>query len=527
MAILSVDLAHTSHANIGAVVLDQQGSEIRCELLKLPSVERPTPSGVGAWINDVCAKRRINIAVLDGPQGWKAAANGLVHSRCCERELNTPAKTGEPGNVKPALYTDFVSFSIAVFDVLAELGWSRLSKAQSAISPPEKIAVESFPSSAWTSLGIPPLPAKRKKSDIDVQDRVSRLLELFPVNLEGVPTHDELQALVAGLAGLALERGDWDQCRISGCAPVLIDSLWREGFIVNPLPNGSSARTGWEAQDKTMRLKQAVDALKHNQRHWAGGGRVTLDKDGYTHSLSANLFAPLCAETEAELRAGDGGELGVLGERGKCQALHSSSALACNFFDYWRHRSLDVLAQALDWPSGFKSMTFEHKFPHGVKGHAPNLDVVFRTNAGGLFAVESKFTEPYSDGKNNFLKPGYFASSRRVWADSQLEDCQQLAESLRVGSIKFSLLDAAQLLKHMLGLSKVGVPWVLCYLWFDVGGDAGTQHQLEIEKFDLALGADAKHFKHLSYQQLFRRVVETAPAEHAQYLKYLRQRYFA
>jgi hypothetical protein len=29
-------------------------------------------------------------------------------------------------------------------------------------------------------------------------------------------------------------------------------------------------------------------------------------------------------------------ELGENGGRGKIQALHSSSALVCNFFDYWR-----------------------------------------------------------------------------------------------------------------------------------------------------------------------------------------------
>ena len=52
--------------------------------------------------------------LLDGLQGWKNPANGLKHSRLCERILNTPAKTGILGRVKPVNYTKFVEFSIAV-----------------------------------------------------------------------------------------------------------------------------------------------------------------------------------------------------------------------------------------------------------------------------------------------------------------------------------------------------------------------------------------------------------------------------
>jgi hypothetical protein len=32
--------------------------------------------------------------LIDGPEAWKDPDNGLQHSRVCERELNTPAKTG-------------------------------------------------------------------------------------------------------------------------------------------------------------------------------------------------------------------------------------------------------------------------------------------------------------------------------------------------------------------------------------------------------------------------------------------------
>lgn len=48
------------------------------------------------------------------------------------------------------------------------------------------------------------------------------------------PGHDELQALVAGIAGLAIERGDWQFCRAAGTPPHFTGGVWCEGFIVKP-----------------------------------------------------------------------------------------------------------------------------------------------------------------------------------------------------------------------------------------------------------------------------------------------------
>lgn len=45
---------------------------------------------------------------------------------------------------------------------------------------------------------------------------------------------NEVQALVAGLAGLALTRGDPAGFSVCGSAPIFEDGCWREGFIVNP-----------------------------------------------------------------------------------------------------------------------------------------------------------------------------------------------------------------------------------------------------------------------------------------------------
>jgi hypothetical protein len=148
--------------------------------------------------------------------------------------LNTPAKTGLPGSVKPANYRPFVEFSIAVFDALASLTWRRLSASHAPFAG--FTTVESFPLSAWRVLGLKGLSAKNKATLVHIDGCRQELARLMPLRFSGIPSHDELQATVAGLAGLALEAGDWENCAIAGVAPSFVDGFWREGFIVNATP---------------------------------------------------------------------------------------------------------------------------------------------------------------------------------------------------------------------------------------------------------------------------------------------------
>lgn len=235
MAVLSADLAHKRYADIGAVLLEQREDRIRCDLLCIPLTGKPSSEPLAKFLNDKCAGAGIRILLLDGPQGWKAQDNGLVHSRCCERELNTPAKTGLPGSVKPKSYCDFVVFSIAVFDALARLGWERFRWIPSVLGSTGRVVIESYPRSAWKALGIVPLPAKKRAKAADIDRCHSDLKALVPLDMSGRPNHDQLQAIVAGIAGLAFERNDWDGVCAAGIVPSLEDQHWREGFILNPV----------------------------------------------------------------------------------------------------------------------------------------------------------------------------------------------------------------------------------------------------------------------------------------------------
>lgn len=277
MAVLSVDLANKSYNNIGAVILRPQQGCTRVELLRITLTGRPSPDVLADSLNKHCEMAGIQIILLDGPQGWRAFGTGLEHSRRCERELNTPAKTGLPGSVKPANYLGFVTFSIAVFDALTSRGWERLPSLYSPIASEARILIESFPLSAWRALGIRPLPAKGKCKQKDLDDCLAALNAIVPLEIPNIPNHDQLQALVAGLAGLAVERRHWKECTAVGLPPSMDGGHWREGFIVNPT-RATPAVDSRETSGKSLG-KSFVDPLVDHEAGSSPNCVKTDDQD--------------------------------------------------------------------------------------------------------------------------------------------------------------------------------------------------------------------------------------------------------
>ena len=89
----------------------------------------------------------------------------------------------------------------------------------------------------------------------------------------------------------------------------------------------------------------------------------------YTTKLIDNLFMPLNEKSRQEIEGGDGGELKSKADSpAKMQALHSSSAIGINLFDYWREASdLSLLFSACGLLRAGKKLVgeiqFEQKFP--------------------------------------------------------------------------------------------------------------------------------------------------------------------
>ena len=254
------------------------------------------------------------------------------------------------------------------------------------------------------------------------------------------------------------------------------------------------------------------------QRGWAKGRSLSLDRCDRVAALEDNLFQPMNPETRSEFEAGDGGELGTQLAPGSMHSLISSSALCCNAFDAWRGRPLSDLGTALGIDRSYEVSRFESKHPTGLLGKAPNLDVELHAPDLKPIAIESKFVETYRVARNAF-KPSYF-SEAASWAG--LESWRRVAEEIDRGRLTFNSLHAAQLVKHVLGLSRRYGPdgFALLYLWYRVPGPAGEAHQAELDRFQEAIG-DVVDFRTATYPDVFSRIADGPPG----WIEYMRRRY--
>jgi hypothetical protein len=245
MPVLSVDLACRSWSDLGVVLLDQKGPRISCEIIRWDDPAPPPVVDLALRLNTLCLERNVQVLMLDGPQAWKSEDNGQPFCRVSERELNTSAKTGLPGTVLPGTYERFVGYCLALYDALSRLGWQRLTtrnQPDTPGGPPRKILVESYPHAAWKSLGISPLPSKRKCRVSHLAEAYAALTAMLPITTSQPPNHDQLQAIVGGLPGLAIEQRNRPNSktslgsRIVGHPPRQEGGYWREGFIAIPTP---------------------------------------------------------------------------------------------------------------------------------------------------------------------------------------------------------------------------------------------------------------------------------------------------
>jgi hypothetical protein len=235
--VLSIDLAYKKARDFGICLLEEQkGRRLKAEFIPPHELinDPPEAAQCAQAIFQFCKKHRARVVLLDGPQGWKDPESPLPHSRHCEKILRTPGKTGTVGRAKPGNYTRFIGFSIGVFANLVRLGGELVSSEVVKVPKDCLLVVESFPTSAWRKLGIKPLPGKAKRKPSDIQDRLFRLQELLRFRADREPTHDELEALVAGVAGVAILAGKPSGYWVQGSPPREVDGVIVEGLIVNP-----------------------------------------------------------------------------------------------------------------------------------------------------------------------------------------------------------------------------------------------------------------------------------------------------
>lgn len=251
MSTLSIDLAYKRHADIGVALLEREtDSRIRATGIPAAMHDPPDVDRLADWIETQAVEHDVRCLCIDGPLGWQgdetAASVDSSHSRRCERELNTPGKTGLPNHAKPRLYLPFIHFSIELGARLVMRGWTLATEADASArthTPKSRVLFESFPTKAWLGLGLKALPGKSKvgRNDAILVAARQALCDTVPLELSSIHSHDEIQAVVGGLAGVWFERGISERVRFAGAPPFrALDGTWREGYIIVPAAPSSA-----------------------------------------------------------------------------------------------------------------------------------------------------------------------------------------------------------------------------------------------------------------------------------------------
>lgn len=263
------------------------------------------------------------------------------------------------------------------------------------------------------------------------------------------------------------------------------------------------------------------------QRNWAESSDLSPDAKGYLPNVNSNLFRPMSPATESAFDLGGGSELLDGPTRpAKMKALHSSSALAVNFFDAWVSRDRTPLQDALGVDNKILGIFFERQYSTGLSGIPPNLDVVLELEQGSTIAIESKFSEWLTPkpNKKKALKSKYFPEGSGLWAKKGLAASEKLAGQIRKGDTLFRYLDAPQLLKHALGLvTQLGRQFSLWYIYMDWLGKDAEAHSQEIDLFAEIVGEEL-NFRVLTYQEILAALRRDSRVDR-DYLDYLEKRY--
>jgi hypothetical protein len=282
----------------------------------------------------------------------------------------------------------------------------------------------------------------------------------------------------------------------------------------------------------------SADFIQRKLQTWAHRNNITLQgskgergQPNYTLSLGQNLFGgELHTRAKAAFDAGAGGE--IRGPIPPMSALHSSSAMAVNLFQYWlENQQLPILAEILNVPSkGIESVSFERKYPVCTDWTArgfrepPHLDLGIDYVDNGRVGVECKLFEPFGRQEYSPLR-GAYLESPEIWSD--VPACRALAEELAKGDAGFNRLGPVQLIRHILGL-KFGTTIDkvrLVYLYFDAMGDEAEEHRAEMRRFQQRIASDPIRFVPMTVQEFIVRAVDRCRQQHAEYVDYLADRY--
>ncbi len=191
---------------------------------------------------------------------------------------------------------------------------------------------------------------------------------------------------------------------------------------------------------------------------------VSVDAKGYVNGFDDVVLPTFSAELRDAIRAdlsGKGGSELVARGTGaaKFHAAHSSACLAANAFGPWLVGHAGVPLGDETWAGATR---LEVECSAGLRGTPPTLDCL--VEGPRVLAVESKCTETFGAHEANF-KLAY----REIVDELADPTWRAEYERLNEDSRRYRFLDAAQLVKHYLGLRRQfpDRPVTLAYLYWE------------------------------------------------------------
>lgn len=254
--------------------------------------------------------------------------------------------------------------------------------------------------------------------------------------------------------------------------------------------------------------KRCRGALAERVRELSGGVAEIDSFPGYFARIEDNLLPGITSDLyQGDFGAGAGGELEWAYRNGrmyppKMHAAHSSSALVVNAFSPWKHHLAELV---LCGYREFSSLGFEVKAPTGLGGVPPHLDVLVETRADTVVAVESKATEFLQEHAAVFAR-SYRSARWPVSVESYVAEMRRL----EADPVRFMYLNAAQLVKHALGL---GVRYsaktvTLLYIFWEPANrnefPEFDRHCDEARKFSDLVAGSSVTFAWATYRDLWR-----------------------
>ncbi|MBW2272355.1 MAG: hypothetical protein JRG96_03725 [Deltaproteobacteria bacterium] len=266
------------------------------------------------------------------------------------------------------------------------------------------------------------------------------------------------------------------------------------------------------------------ESILLHQRRWAEQRCIDLSEAGHALGSNANLMQPLSPPTRAELEWAPRRPLGDGAKPADLQLLHSTDALLCNVFDYWRERELAPLATACGADSRTHGLRFaQHSEEQSGPAPAPP-DLLLHGDDARATAIVASFTEPYASQSQPGEEIGRVVECTEL--RESLPGCHNLARDLDANRGRYRALPVVRLLELCRELTRRHGRrgFRLLYLWYDADGLCSGRHSREIDRFRMRVGGEVD-FEARSWQELFQRL-RGEGADHRHYLDYLRTRYF-